>query len=453
MWVYKKELNMSKSRTINSLSKFISIALFVSLLFISFGCATQHSRSFRSPLPKEIRQHIRSVAVIPTSYAPKNNFLTFAKSRGTGTAKGAAEGALYGMLEGAQTAGHLYDIVLWPFATVAGAVVYGIAGGIEGTFKAVPEDEVQKIEAMIAKAIANLNVQEKLAEHVMSSGWLLTGYQFSLIKGIGPATYDEKPEYRFLSKEGIDLALEVSVKSLGFSGGEKTDPSISFFMNIAVKAFRPSDVAELYSFESSHTSRPRKASEWGRKNAALLQREFETAYASLANQIVENIFLLYNFHVESIWSAHQHCMLKPYYPPPSGIGVFTKGKLKFSEINSLRPAFRWEEFPREKDKKHDSTDILGKVTEITYDLRIWEGRDGYPEKLVYDRLGLLAPEHTVEITLKPSTEYFWTVRARFILDGDNRITKWSYSRIPRMPQDPCSLDYIPLNNYYRFRTP
>ena len=467
--------------------KLISAALSVSLLLISWGCATPGPQSFRSPLPEETRWQVRSVAVVPATYIPESNFLTFAKGRGSGALKGAASEALHGTLYMSAEAAKAgpFGALLLPFMAALGAVVGAIVGGIEGAVKAVPADEAQKVEAAINSAISDLDVQEKLAGRMVSAGLTLKDHQFSLIRGQGPATKDEKPHYRSLKGQNADMALEVNVKSLGFLGGKGADPEIAFFMDVTVRVVRIVDGSEIYLGESSHISRPRRLSEWAQDGAAVLRQEFETSYARLAEQILENLFLVYDFHVDSMWSGAMHCMLKPYNPPPSGIGFFSL-ELMFSKVDSLRPTFQWEAFPREKDLKSDSAGILTRVGEITYDLKIWKGHNGYPEELVYDRQGVSAPErvieitetqvastvlgqseqapivskeriveHTIETLLEPSTEYFWSVRSRFKLDGQTRITKWSYSRIPWPPglSDLCLTDHIPKTHYHRFKTP
>jgi hypothetical protein len=47
-----------------------------------------------------------------------------------------------------------------------------------------------------------------------------------------------------------------------------------------------------------------------------------------------------------------------------------------------------------------------------------------PAGIVYRRDGLASPTHTLETALSPGTRYFWTVRARFELDGRERVTEW-----------------------------
>ncbi len=45
-----------------------------------------------------------------------------------------------------------------------------------------------------------------------------------------------------------------------------------------------------------------------------------------------------------------------------------------------------------------------------------------PPASVYARAGIPALSHTLEEAVQPSTKNFWTVRARFELDGQPRVT-------------------------------
>jgi hypothetical protein len=120
-----------------------------------------------------------------------------------------------------------------------------------------------------------------------------------------------------------------------------------------------------------------------------------------------------------------------------------------SQVDTLRPAFRWERFPRAKDR--EELDPLGeRIAAVSYELRLWKVgkefpgtsnliaavydykyswwhgcRDTDPGELVYTKQGLVCPEHTLETPLQPNSRYFWTVRAHFTLDGKRRATEWS----------------------------
>ena len=118
-----------------------------------------------------------------------------------------------------------------------------------------------------------------------------------------------------------------------------------------------------------------------------------------------------------------------------------------TQVDTLRPTFRWERFPRAKDLEEIAPHAAERIGAVSYELRLWkvgkafsgkletagtigwigeaddykyswghECRDTDPGELVYTKEGLLNPEHTLGTSLQPSSRYFWTVRAHFMLD-------------------------------------
>ena len=131
------------------------------------------------------------------------------------------------------------------------------------------------------------------------------------------------------------------------------------------------------------------------------------------------------------------------------------------KMESVQPALRWESFPRPTDLKADQRGWVSRVRHVTYDLRIWRGvrdrygyQDVYPEELIYSRTALAMPEHLVEMPLASDTQYVWSIRARFELDGQARVTPWGVLLVPGQSpvDDPRSVS-VPPRGYYRFVTP
>jgi len=144
--------------------------------------------------------------------------------------------------------------------------------------------------------------------------------------------------------------------------------------------------------------------------------------------------------------------LRPISPEPYSLAP---------KLDSLQPALRWEPFPRPADLGADRAGWVYRARHVTYDLRIWRAardyyssQDVYPAELVYSRTALAAPEHTVETPLERDTQYLWSVRARFELDGQQRVTPWSVLLLPGQSglDDPRSMS-VPPRGYYRFATP
>lgn len=67
-------------------------------------------------------------------------------------------------------------------------------------------------------------------------------------------------------------------------------------------------------------------------------------------------------------------------------------------VASLAPKFRWQPLPE---------------PDTLYDLAVFEVLDsGEAGQTVYYREALATPEHTVEESLRPDTNYYWSVRSR-----------------------------------------
>lgn len=148
------------------------------------------------------------------------------------------------------------------------------------------------------------------------------------------------------------------------------------------------------------------------------------------------------------------CVAKPVYIV--GLKPELPRADRESQLDTLRPTFRWEPFPRAADLVEFDARAGGRMVTVSYELRLWkigkefsgspvapgsrtrseatadftyswrhECRDTDPGELVSTKQGLVTPEYTLEIPLQPNSRYFWTVRAHFTLDGKRRATEWS----------------------------
>jgi hypothetical protein len=84
--------------------------------------------------------------------------------------------------------------------------------------------------------------------------------------------------------------------------------------------------------------------------------------------------------------------------------------------------------------------------DVTYELRIWTTTQGPSGKLRYSRDGLKLPSHKLDDPLEPSIQYLWSVRARFMIDGDIRVTEWGMAGLPLRNES------VPNLSCFRFKT-
>jgi hypothetical protein len=156
--------------------------------------------------------------------------------------------------------------------------------------------------------------------------------------------------------------------------------------------------------------------------------------------------------------------LRPYYPENECDRP--NGKIWFAPVESLQPVLRWETYPPEGMQR--AAEQMGRIHDVTYDLNIWRSENETPSSIIYSRRGLPEAQHKIEEALRPCEGYFWTVRARFRVDGKERVSEWGVSTWPWVWKDPSkqyerptSVSYdemvrrspvVPHPNLYRFTT-
>jgi hypothetical protein len=140
--------------------------------------------------------------------------------------------------------------------------------------------------------------------------------------------------------------------------------------------------------------------------------------------------------------------LRPEYPSAHLDIMSTPPAVAFVEVDTLQPTLRWEPFPNMEDRENDRNGRLTVIRDVTYDLKILGTERDYPTKVLYARSDLREPSHRVEMPLLPEAKYFWTVRARFTLDGVTRVTPWS-----QILGGYSSEVVVPSRYYFGLKTP
>jgi len=118
-------------------------------------------------------------------------------------------------------------------------------------------------------------------------------------------------------------------------------------------------------------------------------------------------------------------LLRPLYPVPEYGSPFSdsNAELIFVDVNSLQPTLRWERFEAGSEAGID-------LASVRYDIKVWDVQSGAAVGAAYARVGLAETFHRLETFLRPQTQYFWSVRAKFVLDGQVRATPWARSEYP-----------------------
>lgn len=157
-------------------------------------------------------------------------------------------------------------------------------------------------------------------------------------------------------------------------------------------------------------------------------------------------FILFGFCAGSITGCGKPGMVGVYPEYPPVVRKVFSLFPDFVKVDTLMPTFRWQPLtiaPIDQSTQQET----GRIENITYEIRIWRTVSTDTDKLVYARDQLTATEHRLEKPLEPGTQYLWSVRAHFEIDGRNRMTEWTMVgyllRNEPVPNDSC----------LRFRTP
>jgi hypothetical protein len=253
-------------------------------------------------------------------------------------------------------------------------------------------------------------------------------------------------------QESLRLQIEATLMSAGTFGAGINAP-ISFGMQARVRVLRASDGTELYIAYYFHQGPRFTLADWAANDGARLRRALDAGYEALAAHIADSVFLLYPYPDQSAGSAGLLAAafgLAPLEPRTRGTltGDHVIGdRFEWTQVDSLQPRLRWQSFPRPSDLEAAPA-AMARVAHVTYDLVIARAQDLAPAELVYRRSGLERPEHRLETPLAAGTRYFWTMRARFELDGAPRVTGWGSTHY--IARDSMT---SPSPFSYRFRTP
>lgn len=413
-------------------------------LITQFGCAS----SVLSPPPSEaVRSGLGTVAVTSGRFAPRLGIVGGpARGAGASAGRGAVVGAVVPIAVGSKMGGSgaILGIMLAP----VGAVVGAIAGVIQNE----PTVKVEEREAAARELAAAQRIQDDIRDRVAAVGRDLTPHTLTVLADQDSSIAAERPDYRPLSQEAIQTVLDVRLESVTLEGGElPIDPPLWLVMVVNTRLVRTDNNAELYANSLTYTGQKgRTLAEWV-GDPEVFRDELDRAYVILAEKIVEEVFLLIPL---TTCATCPVAGLRPLYPEAGP---------SFSQVNSLQPTFRWEAFPRPTDLDADRDGWVRRIREVTYDVRIWKVELAPPREfptwwlspgeLFYSRSALSAPTHTIDLPLALSTSYFWSVRARFDLDGQQRVTEWSVllESDSRQKYNPRTAR-IPALNYYRVRT-
>lgn len=240
------------------------------------------------------RDQMGSVEVVALASTPQGVLDVGTRGRVAGAVHEAGQGAAAGggavLMHGCggSEAGCLFSIILLPVFIVGGAVI----GAIDGGMHAVPEDNAKMIEAQLRTDLAEADQQGKFRIAVLDASARAGVQNVIEIPASTSTVVGQDVNYRQLPDAKVDTILEVGILSVSFIGRGGADPELSLHFKAVARLVDEKTNAELYKHVFDYSSGPRKFSEWNADQANLIKKEFEIAYRSLGQTIVDDIFLV-----------------------------------------------------------------------------------------------------------------------------------------------------------------
>jgi hypothetical protein len=268
--------------------KLIVISLFIPFLVGSYGCATSKPYALPPPPSEAVRGELGTVGIASARFLPKVEMLK-PKGKAAGAAAGAGMGA-GGMLQAATMSTDPWGLLLCIALAPVGAVIGSAVGAVEG----VSSKRRDESEDALNKAVSELKIQETMKDYVLQVAQQQTAHQFVDLDGQGPETPERKADYSSLANKGIDTVLEITVPAFGLVGIKGINPPLAFFMTLQTRLVRTKDGAVLYEQKLQYRDAQRTFTAWAANDAKPFRDEFARSYQSLAEKVVEEIFLLYS---------------------------------------------------------------------------------------------------------------------------------------------------------------
>jgi hypothetical protein len=326
---------------------------------------------------------------------------------GAAAGLGAGQGARAG-LELAAMGG--ISIILAPITVPAGAIL----GSMYGAGSTVTSDQAAKAEGPVQGTAVEMAVQRDFALAMAEVLKRETAYPVAVGISGGSTAADQPVGSDPSANEAV---LETRITEIGFEQQLARKPEIRLWVIGTAQLHHPLGW-KLAEAPLGCASEALPATEWAKDQAARLQREAKRCYIKMAEIFTLNTLV----SVSYLQSDDRDCGLK--------VEPLKKADWwRAANVTTLQPTLTWEAFPRQLDLQSEYAGNLNKISDISYEIGIWEGSpfDVGERRLIYSRTGLREPRHTLEEPLQPGSHYMFSVRTRFILDGQPRLTPWSRS--------------------------
>lgn len=264
------------------------IGLALAVLMGQTGCAPPAVRALPPPsLSEPERATLGTIGVRSGEPSPWVGVKSPTSGRGSAAWQVGSAGAL-GSIEGGFLSGHLLGIALG----VGLAPVIGLGGAVYGVMAAESATTVAEAEAALQRVLTEGQFQEVFRDRVFLVAQEGTRRPLVRLEQSGPTAREEAASASSRAAGHVDTVLEVTLEGVGFAG-RGINPPLALIVQVGTRLLRVEDGTTLYASTLEYRSRTRKFVPWAANDAQLFRDELNRAAQSLAEKIVEDVFLLY----------------------------------------------------------------------------------------------------------------------------------------------------------------
>ena len=385
------------------------------------------------------RESVYPIGIISANFYPETDAKFLVEGKGEGALSGVGKGIGACASGGGGEGAALGFLVCLPVGM--------LIGGAVGASQAEESEKTAQIKSDLKKHLTSTQLQANLTNKVYRYfKQNSTHIPVTVLNNVtGPTSKEHNPSYDHSKLGKYASLLEMRLLNIKFKGsGNKGEP-VCLTMSakgrkIDVKTNKVVD--ELKYTQHLGCMTP---SLWLENDGKQIIDSIKHGYQLLAENIVDELFLIYypkNLTTSKKTSNKKvipNFVLAPLYPaaPKQGIKLSSLfkapkveytawGGMYFRDVDSISPTLKWESFPRKIDYLANRKN---RFSNVRYDLRIYQGRASkqfdkvQKSELVHKVRNLKKPFYKVK--LDPCKWYYWTVRARFKLNGQWRATEWS----------------------------
>jgi len=258
------------------------------------GCARTPRIYMMQPEALEaIRSEISTIGVYLSPEPPETVVMLPAKGVWGGLKRGIVVGASLPIMIGLASpipGGTFLGVLVSPL----GAVL----GGIYGIFTAVPAEEVEHSEVVLAIAtekIKQRKLRDAFIKNVIDMGNTTTGLTFVAWQEARVSTdMHNKAHLPYPQKEKIDALLNIQFEKVGLHGSYTIDPPTDTFVQVHVELIRLKDNTNLLDEHFTCASdEERTYQDWADQAGSDMIYEFRDCVPELTEKIIDDFFMVY----------------------------------------------------------------------------------------------------------------------------------------------------------------